>query len=88
MAFPMVCGAALGALMVAASALPASATCDLAYTTTRLGLPAMAQPDGTFQTITRDCTGIAGCSDYFDINLEAGDTLYLTFCERNGGSAN
>lgn len=78
------------ALAVALLTLPvwatvASATCDAAFTT-RIGPPAMAQPDGTIQTVSGNCTGVLGCNDFFDIDLEAGDTLSLSFCS-DGGTA-
>ncbi len=65
----------------------ASADCDSLQFGTRIGAPAMAQPDGNVQTVAGDCTGVPNCEDFFDIALEAGDTLYLSFCA-NGGSAN
>ena len=68
-----------------ATATRAAATCDDTYTT-RIGPPAMAQPNGAFQTYAGDCTGTAGCGDFFDIRMEQGDTLDLSFCS-NGGAA-
>lgn len=76
----------VGCMLTIASEDFASALCDQTFST-RIGPPAMTQPNGAFQTITRDCTGVAGCSDYFDVALEAGDTLSLSLCS-NGGSAN
>lgn len=43
------------------------------------------QPDGTIQTVTRDCTGQPGCNEFFDMALRTGDQVFLTFCQ-NGGT--
>jgi len=81
------CLVALAITVVAlARAVPVAAYCYEPVFTTRIGPPAMAQPNGTFQTYSGNCTGVAGCSDFFDIALEAGDTLDLSFCN-NGGTA-
>lgn len=52
---------------------------------TNIGPPTMAQPNGSFQTVSRDCTGNIGCNDYFDITMQAGDELILSLCS-DGGS--
>lgn len=78
--FSLVVGAALFA-----GAGPALALHCSAVFSTNIA-PFMAQPNGTFQIVSQDCTGDAGCNDYFDITLLAGDTLNLTFCS-NGGTA-
>ena len=47
----------------------------------------MFQPNGSFQTVTRNCSGNPSCDDYFDISCPQGAQLTLTFCS-NGGTAN
>lgn len=77
----------LAIAVIAATGAVAHADCDSTQFGTRLGPPGMAQPDGNIQTIAGDCTGVPNCEDFFDIELEDGDILYLSFCS-NGGSAN
>jgi cysteine-rich repeat protein len=76
----------LAMVLTIAMAPLASADCDSLQFGTRIGPPAMAQPDGNTQTVAGDCTGVPNCEDFFDIALEAGDTLSLSFCN-DGGSA-
>ncbi len=76
---------ALATSVVLTAARPAGATCDPIFTT-RIGPPSMAQPNGSFQTVSEDCTGLAGCSDFFDVELQENDQLDLTFCS-DGGTA-
>lgn len=77
----------LGIVLMAATGTVAHGDCDSTQFGTRLGPPGMAQPDGNIQTVAGDCTGVPNCEDFFDITLEEGDILYLSFCS-NGGSAN
>jgi hypothetical protein len=48
--------------------------------------PTMDFPNGATQTVSGDCTGGSGCNDYFDIVLEAGDPLLLSFCPTSGSA--
>ncbi len=78
------------AAVVACAAQAVAMPDDLYYSceqdfSTNIGPPGMAQPNGSFQTTSQDCSGIMGCNDYFDITMQAGDELILTFCA-DGGS--
>jgi hypothetical protein len=43
-------------------------------------------PNGSTQVVSEDCTGDPGCNDYFDVVLEAGDPLSLSFCPTDGSA--
>ena len=82
----LICMVATTGVAVAQKWVEAPRThCDPNYTTD-IGPTILAQPDGTIQTVSGDCTLISGCDDYFDITCSAGDTLFMTFCS-GGGTA-
>lgn len=59
--------------------------CDPFYGTD-IGPSILALPDGTWQTVSSDCTATAGCDEYFDFQCAGGEVVSFTFCSQ-GGSA-
>ena len=57
--------------------------CDASYAVD-IGPNVTAQPDGTWQTVSGDCTGISGCDHYFDFTCLGGEAVILSFCQMGG----
>ena len=49
--------------------------------------PGMGQPTGAVQLYSGNCSGSVGCNQYFDITLQAGQVVWMSFCSQ-GGAAN
>lgn len=60
--------------------------CDPNFTGNDIGASFPGQPMGGFVLASGDCTAVAGCDDYFDIDCAGGETITGTFCS-DGGTA-
>jgi hypothetical protein len=76
-------------IALAATAAPRPAAANHCATNLSRDIgPFMAQPNGSIQYYSNNCTGQSGgCADYFDITLLAGQTLLVTTCSSYGASA-
>ena len=49
--------------------------------------PGMGQPTGAIQLYSGNCSGSSGCNQYFDITLNAGQQVWLSFCSGGGNAS-
>ena len=75
--------AAIAFAAILAMPTPARATHCNATFNQDIG-PGMGQPTGSIQLYSGNCSGSSGCNQYFDITLNAGGAVFLSFCSSGG----